>query len=221
MPTAFTAKLLEKDQLTHDVVKLSFSCPEFSFKAGQFVIVKIEGKPRSYSILNPPQQKNQLDLCVKIVPGGLASGVFNQTELGTEFEMRGPFGHFVFEPSQEMWFLATGTGVAPFYSMIRGHVHEFPGHTFHLVFSVKNEKDLFLHKEFLQLEKKQKNFTYLPTLTRDSWEGLTGRVQTHLPKNVKNIMFYICGVKEFVLETKEFLLGNGVSKDMIRVERYT
>ena len=48
-----------------------------------------------------------------------------------------------------------------------------------------------------------------------------GRVQLHLPSDLQHKTFYICGLKEMVLETRELLLSKGVSPDKIKVERYT
>ena len=90
-----------------------------------------------------------------------------------------------------------------------------------MIFSVKEKKDLFLHEEFQQLAKKYANFTYIPTLTREKWKGATGRVQAHLPADVENKTFYICGLKELVLETKEVLLKKGAALKHIKFERYS
>lgn len=48
-----------------------------------------------------------------------------------------------------------------------------------------------------------------------------GRVQEHLPANVENKTFYICGLKELVLETKEVLLKKGAALKNVKSERYT
>ncbi len=224
---SFTAKVLAKEYITKDVVVLKVERPQgFEFKAGQFANFKIvkgeEYKMKSYSILSPPSQKETLDFCIKIVPDGFASAIFAQTKVGHEFEIKGPFGHFVFDETtdNEHWFLGAGTGLAPLYSMIK----EFVGKTqkpFHLIFGTKTQADLLFHKEFLILTEKYDHFYYTPVLSRENWQGKQGHVQDHLPKSLEDKTFYICGLKELVLETKDLLASQGVQKACVKFERYS
>src|SRR3989338_1256393 len=225
----FTGTVLRKKHLTEDVILLSLGIPsDFSFQAGQFENIRIKNngvvKYKPYSILSPPSQQGQLDLCIKMIENGFASEVFEQTKEGDTFEIKGPFGHFVFDansPHNEHWFIAAGTGVAPFYSMLQEHLSQSRTKKFILLFGVRSQENLFLHEEFLSLQKKYPHFTYIPTLSRDKWEGKQGRVQNHLPADLQNKTFYICGLKELVLETKELLLRKRVTSADIKFERYS
>ena len=60
----------------------------------------------------------------------------------------------------------------------------------------------------------------MPTLTREEWDGLTGRVQKHLPEWTMSTTFYVCGRKEMVLEVVEMLKSKGVQSEHIKIERY-
>lgn len=223
----FTGEVTEKRKLTEDVIFFSLKVPsDFSFKAGQYVFFKIkcngEEKVRAYSILNPPSQKGMLDFVIKIIEGGFASQYFGDMKVGDKILARGPFGHFTFDSSsanEEHWFICSGTGIAPVYSMLKEHFTEDRKYT--LLFGVKYEKDLFLRQELKTMDKENDNFTFVPTLTREEWSGKTGRVHRHLPEDASSKTFYICGLKEMVLETKEALLRRGVSKEDIKFERYS
>ena len=225
----FQTAVLENKKLTDDVILLSLSAPkEFTFQAGQFITLRIENgtefRLKSYSILNPPSQKGRLDLCIKIVEGGFASEALKKTKKGDSFQVKGPFGHFVFETddkNKEIWLIGGGTGVAPLYSMLAEHLAGRKTNKFVLIFSVKEKKDLFLQEEFQRLGQKYPHFTYISTLTRESWKGAMGRVQEHLPVDGENKTFYICGLKELVLETKEVLLKKGVALKNVKSERYS
>lgn len=225
----FTATVLENKKLTSDVILFSLSAPKgFSFLAGQFITLRVEKgeefRLKSYSVLNPPSDKGKVDLCIKLVDGGFASEVLKKAKKGDTFQIKGPLGHFVFEEddkNKEIWMIGGGTGVAPLYCMLKEHLPHNKNKKFTLVFSVKEKKDLFLHDEFQQLARKYPNFSYIPTLTREKWAGAMGRAQEHLPDRVENKTFYICGLKELVLETKELLLKRGVALKNVKSERYS
>src|SRR3989344_4341804 len=227
--TTWTAKLVKKEHLTDDVIKFSFTVPEdFTFKAGQFVSIRLkkgeESKLKPYSILNPPFQKDLLDVCIKIVPGGFASEIFKEAKVNESFEIKGPFGQFTFnekDQNKEFWFLATGTGVTPFYSMLHQYLKHYKNQNFKLFFGIRYKKGLFFHKEFLKLSKENPNFTYIPSLSQDQWEGHTGRINQHFGEDLKHKTFYICGLKEFVIETKDYLISKGVEMKDIIAERYS
>ncbi|HLD40502.1 MAG TPA: FAD-binding oxidoreductase [Candidatus Nanoarchaeia archaeon] len=225
----FQATVLENKKLTDDVIFLSLSAPtEFSFRAGQFITLRLENgsefRLKSYSVLNPPSEKGKVDLCIKLIAGGFASEILRKAKKGDSFQVKGPLGHFAFEEddlNQEIWMIGGGTGVAPLYSMLKEHLAGYKNTKFVLVFGVKEKKDLFFDTEFQQLARKYANFTYIPTLTREEWKGAKGRVQAHLPANVENKTFYICGLKELVLETKEILVKKGVALKNVKSERYS
>lgn len=227
--TTFTGTVIKKGQLASDTIMLSMKVPaEFTFKAGQFVTIKIDNngqrKLKSYSILSPPSQKGQLDFCIKIIDNGFASVIFTKTKIGDQFELKGPFGFFVFDENsknKEHYFIGAGTGLAPLYSIITEQLPLHPGKKFTLLFGTKTQQTLLLHQELQQLAATYPYFTYVPTLSREKWSGKMGRVQEHLAKSLKNKTFYICGLKELVLETKELLIKKGVDLKNIKYERYS
>jgi ferredoxin-NADP reductase len=226
MVQTFKAILKEKKQLTNDVLLLSFQVPnDFFFKAGQFVSLMLKKdqvqKPRSYSILNPPSSIGKLDICMKIVKDGFASEIFTTMKENNEVNVKGPFGHFIFDETtrNEHCFIAGGTGIAPFYSMIKQYLDT--GKKMKLIFGEKTQNDLLFHDELLSLKANKNNFDYEAILSRATWNGKTGRVQEILPENLENKTFYICGLKDLVLETKKLLLTKGVKSDNIKFERYS
>lgn len=226
-PRDFIGIVQQKQFLTSDVLFISLKiAADFTFKPGQFAILLMEKgeqkKPKSYSILNPPSEQGKLDICTKLVEGGFASEIFKNTKIGHRFVIKAPFGHFLLnEAAQDHFFMCAGTGVTPFYSMLKYYLPLRPHDTFTLLFSVRRRENLFFHQEFQQLAQKFTSFHYLPTLTQEKWEGLQGRVQLHLPSNLRNKIFYICGLKELVLETRDLLLEKGVKPGNICFERYS
>ncbi|MBI2573343.1 hypothetical protein HYV86_05765 [Candidatus Woesearchaeota archaeon] len=224
----YQVEIIKKEFVTPDLILLDFTCPTgFMFQAGQFISLLMERgeerKPRSYSILNPPSQKDALRFAIKLVDDGFASEIFRTVKTGDVFTMRGPLGHFVLDSAladREHVFIGAGTGIAPFYSMLFEHLPKMPTTKFYLIFSAKNQQELLFHNEFLTLAKKYPHFVYTPTLTREQWSGKTGRVQQHLPKDASDKVFYICGLKDLVSETKQLLIERGASVEAIHFERY-
>ncbi|MBU0460094.1 MAG: FAD-dependent oxidoreductase [Nanoarchaeota archaeon] len=228
MVQSFQIKLIKQEKLTHDVFKYTFSSStEVEFQPGQFLTFMIEKegerKPRSYSIFDYDKENKGVVFLIKIILGGFAGSVFEKMKIGQEFNVKGPLGHFTFAPdlSPEHWFIGCGCGLAPLYNIVANNVEKFSEKKFVLLFSVKKKEDLILHKELQELEKKYSNFIYLPTLTREEWDGKTGRVQKHLPKNLKEKTFYICGIKELVVSVKDLLLEEGVAPEKVKFERYS
>lgn len=228
----FKAVLKESGYISNDVMHLSFDAPlSFTFTAGQFVIIKItnkgETKNRTYSILNPPSERGKVKLCVKIIEGGFASGVLKNAKAGDEFEMQGPFGWFTLDEKKvgkdgiEHWFVCTGAGVTPLYSMLMEHVKNNPSVSFTLLFGCRTVSDILFYNELQKLEREYPNFKYLVTLSQEKWNGLQGRVQEHLPKDLNNKIVYVCGFKDMVLDTQQVLKNRGVSPENIMIERYT
>ncbi len=223
MIETFESKVTSITHLTEDVIKLTLTVPgTFTFKAGQYAMLKVENngvsKLRAYSILNPPSEKGHLDFAIKLVEGGHASEAFKRMKVDDVLQVKAPFGHFVYKETSNSraCFIATGTGVAPFHSMIKEHLNE---KKLRLIFGVRYKKGLFLHEEFKSWE--SDNFEYWPTLTREEWDGKTGRVQTHLTDDLQDTDFYICGLKEMVLQTKQHLLDKGVKEENIYFERFS
>lgn len=219
---AGTATLVSKETLSDRTVNLTFTLEEeLDYTPGQFITFFLErdGKklPRSYSILKT-EGKNVV-LCTKLVEGGVASEVFLAANPGEEFFVRGAFGNFVYKEDNNphVWFIATDTGVVPFYNIIM-HTDACEKNAT-LLFGARNTSELYFNDEFVSLEVQGK-LNYLPTLTREDWDGLTGRVQTHLPADCSETTFYICGRKEMVLETVQALKEKGVPDENIKVERY-
>ncbi len=148
---------------------------------------------------------------------------------GDEITCQGPFGDFTLRPPmRDTIFIATGTGIAPFRSMLHwlladGSRHE--GRQLYLLFGSRTEQDIYYHQEFLQLAREHGNFHYLPTLSRGAsdWKGLRGYVQEHVPGIVagrSEMHAYICGLDKMIKANRELLKLQGWDRKSIRYEKY-
>lgn len=233
----YTATCTAKTLLARDVYELRFTKPEgFIFKPGQFVLFAVplmedaaNIQARAFSIASTPAEQDLL-FVFKLIPGGRASRWCKDAiEVGTEVSFTGPFGNFLLDAktNKEFLFLATGTGIAPFRSMIESALISGDRRRMDLVFSVKNEADLFWHQEFAALAREHPSFAFHITFTAasSSWTGLTGRLQQVTPPLVEadfsQKSLYACGNPDMTKEIKRLALEAwGMAKGDVHVEGY-
>jgi ferredoxin-NADP reductase len=229
-----TATLKTKQQFTDDVIELVFETPQpFNFQAGQFVTYKIADKMppcfRAYSISTAPvKDGNTVATCLKVIPGGRGSNWLNTLKVGDKVEFMGPSGKLIFQttPEKSVIFIATGTGITPMKSLIEDELNKGNKQKMHLLFGLRYIKDVFYKEHFEELAKKYPNFTVEYTLSRpenDSWTGSKGRVTEILEKTTidpKNTEFYMCGLKDMILEVTNLLKSKGMEEKDIHDEKY-
>ena len=223
-------------ELAPEVHHFEFEVPavdDLSFTPGQFIsIIDHEnGKEvtRAYSIASP-RGGNQFALCLNRVPQGIVSRWLFELKPGDEVDMHEPLGYFTLRhPGRRAVFIATGTGIAPFRSMLLDHLPRTEPHIT-LLFGVRYEEGLLYRDELESLACQYPSFKFMPTITRptDSWTGRTGRVQAHLdealnirtPDEIVNIDVYVCGLKEMVDDVRKELKQRGFDRKQIIYEKY-
>lgn len=205
----------------------------FEFTPGQFISVleQVEGKEitRAYSIASPRDGK-RFSLCLNRVQDGMVSPMLFAMRVGEEVEMHQPLGYFTLRhPGHRIVFVATGTGIAPFRSMLLDHLPRTHPHVT-LLFGVRHPASVLYRGEFEQMASEHSEFRFLPTVTRPdaSWNGRTGRVQAHLdealalqtPEELATVDVYICGLKEMVDDVRVNLKARGFDRKQIIYEKY-
>lgn len=226
------ARLIESQVVSAEVRHFVFDVPDeeyLTFQPGQFLSFtkEFEGKniTRAYSIASPPH-RNRFELCLNRVEDGRFSPYLFTMNPGDEVDMKGPYGTFVFrQPIADSIMVATGTGIAPFRSMLMAELPHDSTHRFQLIFGVRHEHGILYREEFEALARDHENFHFTPTLTRPgpAWSGSHGRVQLHVLKALgerRDVHVYICGMKEMVDETRALLKEAGLERKQIIVEKY-
>ncbi len=247
----FTARLTRSVPLSELTMHLEFemnAIPRFAFVAGQWLSFKTN-KPdgeeitRAYSIASPPDSTNKFALCLNRVQDGFMSNFLCDMQEGDEIPCQGPFGDFILRPPmRDTIFIATGTGIAPFRSMLQWLFNSMDdgrprpsspdannarhqGKQLYLIFGNRTENDIYYHDEFQRLAKDHANFHYLPTLSRGEpqWDGLRGYVQKHVPNIARgrvDMHAYICGLDKMIKGNRELLKSLGWDRKSIRYEKY-
>jgi ferredoxin-NADP reductase len=233
----FTARLIRSTALSEFTKHLEFemqSVSRFGFVAGQWLSFKTnepsgEEITRAYSIASPPGEDNRFALCLNRVLDGFMSNFLCDMKTGDEVACSGPFGDFILRPPmRDTVFIATGTGIAPFRSMLHwllASETRHQGKQLSLVFGNRTEKDIYYHDEFRRLAAEHANFHYLPTLSRGepSWQGLRGYVQEHVPaiaRDRADMHAYVCGLDKMVKANGDLLKSLGWDRKSILYEKY-
>lgn len=218
------AKVAQVRQLTHDVREVTFQLIEpdhVTFKAGQYVYLDFphEGKTatRAYSICSAPIQRERLCLVANLVTGGPGSHYFFGLTEDTAVHLRGPTGQFVLDEqtARDYCFIATGTGIAPLYSMIRSLCERGATKPMRLLWGLRSERDLYYQDTLSALADRHPNFRFTTTLSQPSngWRGSVGRVTAVLPhvvESVDNLDVYLCGSHHMIAEVKTLLRTKGL-----------
>lgn len=197
------------------------------FKAGQFMQFHIHGVYRSYSIVSAPTGLDEtLVFCIELIPGGVGSEFVKNLKPGDEVVMHGPLGVLGVkekEMERDLFFVATGVGIAPFVSILTDLFTRGYGGEANLLFGLRNEENVFYYDKFNTLAKNHPRFKFLPILSRPEshWPGEVGRVTTYLEvhyEQFRDRLFYLCGSKEMVTDTRAVLIAQGHDAKAIHLE---
>ena len=166
------------EQETHNTRRFYIEFPEmdnFDFVPGQFVTMDLpihEKKNlrwRSYSIASNPDGTNKVELVIVLAVNGAGTTyLFNEIKEGMDVPMRGPLGKFVLHhPVEELCFICTGTGIAPFRSMVKDIYKTGKAYKkIYMIFGTRVESDILYRAEMEQLQKEMPNFQFIPVLSR-------------------------------------------------------
>jgi ferredoxin--NADP+ reductase len=188
----------------------------FSFQAGQVIGMAtcVKNIPRLYSIASS-EYAESVEILYKIITAGELTPQLKQLRQGNELYVSPPFGNFI-APSGEVWFVAAGTGIAPFISMIKS------GRTNNItLIHGSREHDEFFFSDYL-LETLKDNYIKCYT-GRDNLPFYKGRVTGFLSQISDlntHIKYYLCGSAEMVVESREILIRRGIPFHNIRSEIY-
>jgi len=205
----------------------------FNFKPGQFVTLdlpiheKKNKRWRSYSIASAPDGSNTFELVIVLVEDGVGTPyLWQNINIGDELTLRGPAGVFVLHEQIEhdYFMICTGTGIAPFRSMAT-HIfnHAISAKNIYLIYGTRTKQDLLYFDELNSLQEKMPNFHYIPTLSREHWDGRTGYVHDiykELAQGKEQADFLLCGWKNMIDEARHNLAEMGYDKKQIHFELY-
>ncbi|MGD8256917.1 MAG: FAD-binding oxidoreductase [Desulfobacterales bacterium] len=211
----YTTTILDRCWLSKVTYELILSKPpSFDFSPGQRIHLCYGTTKREYSLVSSPAD-SKLILCIRLVSDGVLSPELGDIKSNTRLQFTGPHGYFTFKPSSRpAIFVATGTGVAPFCSMVRSGI---VGYT--LLHGVQTAEELYYADEF-----SSSAALYVPCLSaadQSSESYFKGRVSDYLLNQIPRDRydFYLCGRAEMIRDIT-FLVDDNFPGSFIYTESF-
>lgn len=227
------AVVSERTSVTPDITRLTLDPePSMRWRAGQYINIRHpEGFVRSYSIASVQAEDVFATLYVRRVPGGVVSRwLCDDVIVGSEVEIQGPLGacHYnIGADGRPMLLLATGSGFAAMFGVVREALaagHRAPIHLYH---GVRVPGDLILQEEVRRLVAAHPTLTYHACVSsgRDVLpvDALRGRVTEfafRFPPEMKGWLVYACGLPAMVYDARTHAIRAGVHRDDIYVDPF-
>jgi ferredoxin--NADP+ reductase/benzoate/toluate 1,2-dioxygenase reductase subunit len=187
------------------------------FEAGQHILL---GEPinihkREYSIYSGTEDKN-LEVLIKEVEDGTVSKQLKKLKGGDLLEIEGPLGFFSIDPEmikqkRKFLFVASGTGIAPFHSMIKS----IPSLDYQLLHGVRYGEEAY-EKHTYDPER------HVLCTSGDDKGDFNGRVTNYIKQHEfdQDTICYFCGNFNMIREAMSLLEKKGIPPAQLHAEVY-
>jgi ferredoxin--NADP+ reductase len=240
----YNATLVKRVDLTDDLAYfwVRYDGEPVPFESGQYMTtgVVVDGKmlQRPYSVASAPSVAGieGYEFFVRLVPILRFTAALWRLPVGHRMRMIGPKGKFMLEPDDDRvhLYVSTGTGIAPFVSMVRETMAHGDGRRTILVNGCSYATELGYRDELEAWERDASyRLTYVPTISRPSdprnagWSGKVGRAEQVIMDVCREhdllpeeTVVYICGNPEMILNVEALLLDAGFPEFHVKKELY-
>ena len=239
----YNARVVERRDETETLAyfKLRFDGEPVPFDPGQYMTIGVFADDklwqRPYSVASAPSDAaDGYEFYVRLVPIIRFTTLLWRLQEGQQMRMTGPKGRFMLEPDDKRThlFVSTGTGIAPFISMIRETMaQKKPRRT--VVLHGVSYADELGYRDVLEAWERDGTYPvrYVPTVSRPSdprnagWSGRVGRVEAVIGDVCKDLglrpdrtVVYICGNPEMILNVEGVLMNRGFPEFHVKKELY-
>jgi ferredoxin--NADP+ reductase len=230
----------ENESLGYFVVR--FDGDATPFEPGQYMTIGVfaDGKivQRPYSVASDPAVAGSegYEMYVRLVHGGAFTPLLWELPVGHRMRMIGPKGKFTLEPGDDRThlFISSGTGNAPFVSMMRALLRQRAPRRTVFLNGVSYVDDLGYRRHVEDWAASGGYpVTYIPTVSRRDapqnagWDGRWGRVESivapvcdELGLTPDNTIAYICGNPDMIIAAEATLLERGFPEEQVKKELY-
>ncbi|KQZ46686.1 NADH oxidase [Rhizobium sp. Root149] len=198
-----------------------------AFLPGQYVNIDVpgSGQHRSYSFSSAPGER-RIGFLIKKISGGVMSTWLEQAQPGQKLQFAGPLGSFYLrEVKRPLLFLAGGTGLAPFLSMLEVLAQSNSEQSVHLLYGVTRDLDLVLVDEIEAYSRRLSNFSFTTVVADEvSKHPRKGWVTQHILPEVLNggdVDVYLCGPPPMVDAVRGYFDSQGVKPNSFHYEKFT
>jgi len=197
------------------------------FLPGQYVNITVpgSGQHRSYSFSSAPGER-RMTFLIKHVPGGLMSAWLQGSTGGEVLQMTGPLGSFYLRPvTRPLLFLAGGTGLAPFLSMLEVLALQGTQQPVHMIYGVTRDQDLVLVERLEAYARRIPGFTFTTCVADpQTTHERQGYVTSHMPAQALhggNVDVYLCGPPPMVDAVHKHFKLEGIEPASFHYEKFT
>lgn len=209
----------------------------FGFEPGQYATLGLMGDAgkliqRPMSVSSSADDTSEYEFFIRLVDAGGFTPLLWRIGVGDPINIKGPKGKFLLQDDgRTALFIASGTGLAPFISMIetlraRGQTRDVV-----LLHGVSHAHDLAWRDQLDDLADGKFPLRYVGTISRPGdnpdWTGATGRVESIVAEQMdahgltaENTTLYLCGNPDMVSAVDEIATARGFPPEQIRKELY-
>ncbi|GGB79583.1 oxidoreductase [Marinobacterium zhoushanense] len=194
------------EQLSNDVRRLRLKTNKpLEYAPGQYANLTFPDGTRAYSMAGLAED-GELEFHIRLVPNGrVTSQLDNRIKVGSSLKLNGPLGASYLRRKHEgpMLCIASGTGLAPILSILRGALESGMSNAIHLLFGARTEADLYGLNYLNTLASDFANFSYRICLShspdhQEYYNGLvTDAVAQHFPE-LSDWRIYLAGAPAMV-----------------------
>jgi len=207
--------VLNNEEISPGVFLLSVK-RKWDFLPGQVVKIGVDRlhPPRIYSICSGNHEQ-ELRILFNIKEDGYLTPKLAALIPGDKVLLSEPYGGFV-GSKKPAWWISTGTGIAPFYSMFQSGLFDnkrlIHGVSYLNQFYFEDELDWALGKSYQRCCSREQSCDVFPGRVTDYLKSLD-----ELPKDVQ---YFLCGRAIMVVEVRDLLISRGVPYEHINAEIY-
>jgi ferredoxin-NADP reductase len=205
----------------------------FLFTAGQFITLDLPlgekrlQRWRSYSIASRPTESHMLELCIVKNEAGLGTTYLFGLEIGASLKFKGPDGGFVTpdDLTKPIVMICTGTGVAPFKSMIDDIIYKkIDFSSIHLIYGTRYRLGVLYYDHFKKIAEQYPTFKYDVALSRELLEGFKNGYVHDVYMQIDNIetsIFMLCGWSKMIDDAcANLMMKKGCKPHQVKYELY-
>jgi ferredoxin-NADP reductase len=204
------------------------------FRAGQYIglTVEINGvrTSRAFSLVSSPNQLAYYELGIKRKEEGFVSPyIFDNIKVGDILEATEPMGNLYYNRifhGKDLIFIAGGSGITPFISMLRNISERMLPLNVWLIFGCLTEKDILFREELQDILSRRSNIRvkYILSEPGSGWTGACGFITMEEILNeigsAGNKYFYVVGNRPMYFFIEEQLKAMGVPRHRIIYEAF-